>query len=159
METECLFCKIYKNKINIIFENNYFYAKFDEFPVTPGHTLIIPKKHTVSLLDLSDIEWQDLLPAIKEIKKIIESSDFKKIYSIFLKNPLNEKSKLFCEKILSSSFISKKPDGYNFGVNEGIAAGRTIHHLHIQIIPRFFGDVNDYIGGVRHVIPGVGNYK
>ena len=55
--------------------------------------------------------------------------------------------------------IGKKPDGYNIGVNEGEAAGRTVHHLHIHIIPRFFGDVEDPTGGIRHVIPHLGNYK
>jgi diadenosine tetraphosphate (Ap4A) HIT family hydrolase len=55
--------------------------------------------------------------------------------------------------------INKKPDGYNFGNNDGFAAGRTIHHLHIHIIPRYIGDVEDPRGGIRHIIPGMGNYK
>jgi diadenosine tetraphosphate (Ap4A) HIT family hydrolase len=55
--------------------------------------------------------------------------------------------------------INKKPDAYNLGVNEGEAAGRTIDHTHVHVIPRYFGDVEDYAGGVRHIIPGMGNYK
>ena len=47
---------------------------------------------------------------------------------------------------------------YNLGINEGIAAGRTIDHLHIHIIPRILGDVENPIGGVRNVIPEKGNY-
>lgn len=50
------------------------------------------------------------------------------------------------------------PDGYNIGVNEGEAAGRTQHHLHVHIIPRYVGDVSDPKGGVRNIIPGKGNY-
>lgn len=50
------------------------------------------------------------------------------------------------------------PDGYNIGINEGEAAGRTIHHLHIHIIPRYKGDVKNPRGGVRHIIPEKGNY-
>ncbi len=50
------------------------------------------------------------------------------------------------------------PDGYNIGVNDGIAAGRTIHHLHIHLIPRYNGDVEEPRGGVRHIIPGKGLY-
>lgn len=47
-----------------------------------------------------------------------------------------------------------QPDGYTIGVNEGAAAGRTIDHLHIHLIPRRHGDVPDPRGGVRHVLPG-----
>jgi diadenosine tetraphosphate (Ap4A) HIT family hydrolase len=44
-------------------------------------------------------------------------------------------------------------DGYNIGVNEGSAAGQTIHHVHIHLIPRFERDVDDPRGGIRGVIP------
>lgn len=50
------------------------------------------------------------------------------------------------------------PDGYNVGFNAGAAAGQTVMHLHVHVIPRFEGDVADPRGGVRHVIPGRGNY-
>ncbi len=50
------------------------------------------------------------------------------------------------------------PDGYNIGINSGEAAGQTVQHLHIHVIPRYWGDVRDPRGGVRHVIPGKGNY-
>lgn len=46
-----------------------------------------------------------------------------------------------------------KPDGYNIGVNVGPAAGQSIHHVHIHVIPRYKGDVENPQGGVRHVIP------
>ena len=45
------------------------------------------------------------------------------------------------------------PDGFNIGVNVGAAAGQTVGHAHIHLIPRFAGDVPDPRGGVRHVIP------
>ena len=44
-------------------------------------------------------------------------------------------------------------DGYNIGVNEGAAAGQTIPHVHIHLIPRFERDVDDPRGGIRGVIP------
>lgn len=50
------------------------------------------------------------------------------------------------------------PDGYNVGFNAGSAAGQTVDHLHLHVIPRFDGDVDDPRGGVRHVIPAKGNY-
>lgn len=50
------------------------------------------------------------------------------------------------------------PDGFNVGFNAGAAAGQTVDHLHIHVIPRFTGDVDDPRGGVRHVIAAAGNY-
>ena len=51
-----------------------------------------------------------------------------------------------------------RPAGYNIGINVGPAAGQTVMHLHVHVIPRYEGDVDDPTGGVRHVIPGKGNY-
>jgi HKD family nuclease/diadenosine tetraphosphate (Ap4A) HIT family hydrolase len=51
-----------------------------------------------------------------------------------------------------------KPQGFNIGINVGEAAGQTIPHLHVHLIPRYEGDVPDPRGGVRHVIPDKGNY-
>ena len=45
-----------------------------------------------------------------------------------------------------------RPDGYNIGINDGPAAGQTVPHLHMHLIPRFKGDVPDPRGGVRWVI-------
>ena len=51
-----------------------------------------------------------------------------------------------------------KPDAFTIGVNDGEAAGRTIHHLHLHVIPRYIGDVENPRGGIRHIIPGKGDY-
>ncbi|OBA95582.1 restriction endonuclease subunit R [Mycolicibacterium fortuitum] len=50
------------------------------------------------------------------------------------------------------------PAGFNVGFNEGPAAGQTIDHLHVHLIPRFVGDVSDPRGGIRNVIAARGNY-
>jgi len=50
------------------------------------------------------------------------------------------------------------PDAFNIGINEGEAAGQTVHHLHIHLIPRYVGDVPEPRGGVRHIISGKGSY-
>lgn len=56
--------------------------------------------------------------------------------------------------------VQKKydPDGYNIGINIGGSAGQTVDHVHIQLIPRYVGDVDYPEGGVRGVIPGKKNY-
>lgn len=45
------------------------------------------------------------------------------------------------------------PDGYNIGINCSVAAGQTIFHLHVHVIPRYDGDMEVPEGGVRGVIP------
>jgi diadenosine tetraphosphate (Ap4A) HIT family hydrolase len=59
------------------------------------------------------------------------------------------------KNILDSRYT---PNGYNIGVNCGEAAGQTIKHCHIHIIPRYEGDVENPRGGVRGVIPSKQNY-
>ena len=56
--------------------------------------------------------------------------------------------------------ISKRhvPDGFNIGVNVDAAAGQTVFHLHVHVIPRYWGDVSDPRGGVRYVLPSRANY-
>ncbi|NCU86103.1 MAG: HIT family protein, partial [Betaproteobacteria bacterium] len=51
-----------------------------------------------------------------------------------------------------------KPDGYNIGVNDGAAAGQTVPHMHIHLIPRYQGDQPDPRGGVRWIFPDKADY-
>ena len=52
----------------------------------------------------------------------------------------------------------RAPDGYNLGINVGEAAGQTIAHAHVHVIPRHRGDVRDPRGGVRWIIPAKARY-
>lgn len=47
----------------------------------------------------------------------------------------------------------RSPAGFNIGINDGVAAGQTVMHLHIHLIPRYEGDVLDPRGGVRWIFP------
>lgn len=53
---------------------------------------------------------------------------------------------------------SRDADGVNVGVNDGVAAGQTVAHAHVHLIPRRTGDVADPRGGVRWVLPSHADY-
>ncbi len=156
---DCIFCRLYESHSGIIYETKLFWSQFDRFPVTPGHAEVIPKNHISSLLRLDADEWADLRIALRGTVDIIESTDLRKLYQHLVDKPLNEKSEEFCRSALMRDDIATKPDAYNYGVNDGAAAGRTIDHLHIHVIPRRAGDVQDPTGGIRNIIPGKGNYN
>jgi diadenosine tetraphosphate (Ap4A) HIT family hydrolase len=156
MKKDCIFCNLKREKI---FEDKYFYSVFDIHPVSPGHALIIPKRHVISLLDLNSKEWNALNNNIKKTILIIEKTNFINLYKKLYSDKLSKRSPSFCKKMLKHKGIKKRPQGYNIGNNEGEVAGRTINHLHVQIIPRYKGDVKDPTGGIRTIIPKLGNYK
>lgn len=62
------------------------------------------------------------------------------------------------EAIKSNLVKDNRADGFNVGVNENKAAGQTVPQLHFHVIPRFAGDIDDPVGGIRNIFPGRGNY-
>ena len=159
MPEKCIFCKLRQDG-DFAFETKEFFGRFDRFPVTPGHLEVIPKRHVASFFGLTRAEELDLLTALRRgVTETLQTSDLRTLYRRFVENPINEKSAEFSKAALLELESGKTRDGENIGVNNGIAAGRTVEHLHIHIIPRYVGDVPDPSGGVRHTIPGKGYYK
>ncbi|NLI56306.1 DUF362 domain-containing protein, partial [bacterium] len=66
MINKCPFCNLDKDRV--IFENVHSYALLDIFPVTKGHTLIIPKRHILKLEDLNNEEILDIFETFKKVK-------------------------------------------------------------------------------------------
>jgi diadenosine tetraphosphate (Ap4A) HIT family hydrolase len=62
--------------------------------------------------------------------------------------------------IVAKNLIEKQhsPDGYNIGMNCGMAAGQTVMHFHCHVIPRYKGDMTDPRGGIRHCVANKGYY-
>lgn len=162
MDESCLFCNIRDKPYYLtikIAESQYFFSIFDVHPVSPGHALIIPKRHVVSLLDLSASEWSDLRLMQRRVIKQIEKTDFVSLYRAIEKKQPTDRTSWFMRGMFKHFATRRKPEGYNIGNNEGAVAGRTVHHLHIQIIPRYKGDVENSVGGIRTIIPQFGDYK
>src|SRR5450755_3248249 len=122
--TRCPFCNLPPERI--IFGDDIVFALWDGYPVSPGHALLIPKRHVATWFEATPQEQAALMSTLDRAKALIEK-DY-------------------------------HPDGYNIGINSGAAAGQTVFHLHVHLIPRYVGDVPDPRGGVRHVIPDKVNY-
>jgi diadenosine tetraphosphate (Ap4A) HIT family hydrolase len=102
--------------------NALAFAIRDGFPVSAGHTLIVPRRLVATWFEATREEQVAMLELIDVVKAQLDAE--------------------------------LQPDGYNIGINAGAAAGQTVMHLHMHLIPRFAGDVPDPRGGIRHVIPG-----
>ena len=79
----------------------------------------------------------------------------------FFETTLEEKNSIFELVANVKEIIDRKyhPDGYNIGMNCGVAAGQSVMHVHVHLIPRFNGDVENPMGGVRGVIPKKQSYE
>ncbi len=158
MAEDCRFCKLVPGN-RILYEDKFFYSIIEIHPVSPGHSIVISKRHVVDLRDLSSEEWEDLKTVIWKTIKKVGDTDLTNMYKLLIESKISEKSPVFCKKMLGHMGLNKKPDGHNIGVNDGMAAGRVVDHFHLHIIPRYSGDVKDPTGGIRNVIPDLGNYK
>ncbi|MFW6270259.1 MAG: HIT family protein [Bacillota bacterium] len=74
-------------------------------------------------------------------------------YSDFFESTSAELKGLYDLLVKAKEILNEEynPDGFNIGINNGQAAGQTVMHLHIHIIPRYKGDVEDPRGGIRHL--------
>ena len=123
-QTRCPFCRLESPRI--LLENDFAAAFLDGFPVSDGHTLVVPKRHVASLFDLPEVE----LAAVWKMVALVRGNMMTEL----------------------------KPDGFNVGVNDGLAAGQTVMHAHVHIIPRRQGDIVDPRGGVRWIMPEKARY-
>jgi diadenosine tetraphosphate (Ap4A) HIT family hydrolase len=118
-QSACPFCTLSESRI--ILANHHALAIPDGFPISPGHTLIIPKRHIASFFEATREEQTAMLDLLAEMR----------------------------QRLLEE----RNPDGFNIGINDGAAAGQTVMHLHIHLIPRYAGDTEDPRGGVRWIMP------
>ncbi len=110
-------------KADRVLETEHVIGFFDRYPVGPGHLLLIPRRHVPTWFEAKEAERSALVAAVDDAVQIIEAR------------------------------LGRRPDGYNVGFNAGEAAGQTVMHLHLHVIPRFAGDVDDPRGGIRGAVP------
>ena len=100
----------------------------DGFPVSDGHTLVLPRRHVQSVFELAGEEQQEVWSLVAEVRDRLRST------------------------------LGSVPDGFNVGPNDGVQAGQTVMHAHVHVIPRYKGDMPDPRGGIRWVLPRKANY-
>jgi|SRR5436190_15969995 len=120
----CPFCNLSSERIFKRAEGCLALA--DAYPLSRGHTLVIPERHVRSFFETSADEKSGLF-------RLLE----------------------WCRKDLSERY---RPSGFNIGINDGAAAGQTVMHLHIHLIPRYAGDTADPRGGIRWIFPDKADY-
>ena len=120
----CPFCSMDISRVLI--SNQFAIATPDAFPVSEGHTLIIPRRHISSIFEATEEELVHIFKLVAQTRVL-----------------LNEQF---------------QPQGLNIGINDGVAAGQTVMHLHIHLIPRYKGDQSDPRGGVRWIFPDKAKY-
>jgi len=158
---DCYFCRVSAGLTDpFIYENRSFVGIFDTNPVNPGHALVIPRRHVVSLFELNETEQSDYFEAIHGVRQAIETTDMNDLYRNMLnRDYLRERPKDHIETVLKLPFLGSRPDAYTVGNNDGRAAGRSIDHLHVILLPRYQGDVEDPKGGIRNIIPDRAKYQ
>lgn len=124
MEEACPFCSPEPRRV--VGANSLAIAMRDAFPVSPGHTLIVPRRHIASASEATSEEFAAIWSLLAEVR--------------------------------ADTVRELKPDGFIVGINDGRAAGQTVMHLHVHLIPRFAGDCPDPRGGLRWVLPDKARY-
>jgi diadenosine tetraphosphate (Ap4A) HIT family hydrolase len=120
----CPFCTLAESRIR--FESELAVAVDDAYPVSPGHTLVVPRRHVGSYFQLDEAERLALSRMMDRVQREL------------------------AERLA--------PHAYTIGINDGPAAGQSIPHVHIHLIPRFRGDRDNPRGGVRWVLPEKADY-
>ena len=110
----------------MIARNDLAIAMLDAYPVSLGHTLIVPQRHIRSFFKVTEAERLAMMALLDSVKGQIDD-EF-------------------------------RPDAYNIGINDGPAAGQTVPHVHIHLIPRYGGDCPDPRGGVRWIFQDKADY-
>jgi len=124
--SECPFCERISDRESLFAATEFAVAFPDAYPVSDGHTLVVPKRHVAKAEQLERAEWAGLFDLTREVARELTTLP--------------------------------AVEGVNVGVNSGEAAGQTVAHAHVHVIPRRAGDVEDPRGGVRWVISEKADY-
>lgn len=107
----------------VFYESPLVLGLWNAYPVTPGHALLVTRRHVLDWFAATGEEQASLMAAVSVARSCIEARF--------------------------------KPDGYNLGLNCGEAAGQTVFHLHLHVLPRYAGQRPLQGGETDHLVPSL----
>lgn len=157
MSKPCFLCQIDDRDCFLV--SDHFLARFDDYPVTPGHFIIFPRKHIPRITDVSNELGEHLFAFIQSAMHEMSLIDLTEQYQSSCKRLASDKRALrHFEKMLRYLKDCELASEYNIGINDGPKAGQSIHHLHVHVMPRYTQDGGAGVGGVRFIFPELANY-
>lgn len=151
----CVFCDEIAVGDNLIVEDGLWRARWDKFPVAAGHAEIVPKRHVERFEGLDVEELAQMMKFARRVLSIVQDTDLLALYRTMRHDELLD-NRDFVDRALkqAAAVRAQSADGYNLGINDGEAGGQTVGHLHLHVIPRFDGDVENPRGGIRNIFAG-----
>ncbi len=125
-ESACPFCTLGESE-RVFHRDDAIAVLWDGFAVSPGHALVVPRRHVATWFEATDDERSALMRGIDIAR----------------------------EEVLRR-YTEPAPEGFNIGINVGAAAGQTVFHLLVHFIPRYSGDVPDPRGELSRRAARVG---
>jgi histidine triad (HIT) family protein len=109
-DRDCPFCRIGMHELEhvAVLEDEDVLAVMDRYPATPGHVLVLPKRHIETLYEMPEYLGARIMTTAVLVAKAIK------------------------EKL--------SPAGMNLIQSNEAAAGQTVSHFHLHIVPRYEGD-------------------
>ncbi len=153
MVEQCFFCDEYRQGANMFAENELWRARWELYPATPGHVEVLPKRHVQLVEQLTEDELTSMMWFARYVMDQVRQIDFVGLYTELLPMSTKENQPALSSALLAAKYYDRPPEGFNFGINDGPAAGQSVHHLHLHLMPRWQGDVANPRGGVRNLFP------
>jgi histidine triad (HIT) family protein len=112
MDDDCIFCAIVAGDgpAQIVDSDEHTVAFMDINPATRGHALVIPRRHSRDLLEISDEDLQRTNAAARRLARRMAEA------------------------------LDPRPDGFNVLNSCGQAAWQTVFHFHVHVVPRYDDD-------------------
>lgn len=153
MSEICVFCEEQDAGENTFAETSVWRARWDLYPITPGHVEITPKRHVQYVEQLTDEELTQMMRFARDVMQRIRDTDLAALYLSLLPYANDDNRGLQESAVKNIQARPGAPDAFNHGVNDGPLAGQSIPHVHMHILPRWKGDVANPRGGVRNIFP------
>ena len=155
MSEQCVFCDEIAAGDNTITAYGPWKARWDLYPVTPGHVEVLPTRHVQYIEQLAGGELTSMMVFARHVMAIIRRTDLAALYERTLADT-NDQNRPLQEAALAATIArhGAVPDAFNIGINDGPEAGQSVGHLHLHLMPRWQGDMPNPRGGVRNLFQG-----